>query len=497
MAARASRWTWGILLLVAGAAPPAFAQDDGDVAPSETRALLQRLDSLEAEVQSLRDGGVQPASHTAAALPDPGPALVESSTGYFQTPAAAPPKPKYPTVQVNGVFQAEMGFFNQDANSLHTYAPLQNNGPIQNGADFRRARLNARGSLSETVNYFFQMDFAFFGRPTFTDVWVEQTEVPLLGAVRVGQWKQPFSLEVVSSFRYTTFLERSVLFQAFTPFRHLGVGFYDKNEDLTATWAASVFTTGQDQFGDSIANAGGVGTAERITWLPYWDEASNGRCYLHAGLGHYLNAPPNHSTSFRTIPELYIGQNAAGAVGTSQQAAPGAFNGTPPFVNTGSLTNVNAFNVIGKEVLWVNGPLSFQSEAMVNFVSQSGGTTATLWGAYGQVGYFLTGEHRPYDRKAGAIDRVMPFHDFDPRGGEGGWGAWEVAGRISYLDLNDKNIRGGTLNDYTVGVNWFINPNWKIAFNYIRANSKYQAPGQPYYGPSSTNIVAMMCQIDF
>ncbi len=497
MAARASRWSWGILLLVAGAAPPTFAQDEGELSPRETRALLQRLDSLEAEVKSLRDEGVQPASHSAAALPDPGPAFVESSAGDFQDPAAAPAKPKYPTVQINGVFQAEMGFFNQDANSLNTYAPLQNGAAMQNGADFRRARLSAKGSLSDTVNYFFQMDFAFFGRPTFTDIWVEQSQLPLFGTVRVGQWKQPFSLEVVSSFRFTTFIERSVLFQAFTPFRHIGVGFYDTNEDQSATWAASVIATGQDQFGGSIANAGGVGTAERITWLPYWDDSSNGNCYLHVGLGHYLNAPPNHTATFKTIPELYIGQNANGVLGTSQQPAPGAFNGTPPLVNTGALTNVNVFNVIGKEVLWVNGPLSFQSEAMANFVSQSGGSTATLWGVYGQVGYFLTGEHRPYDRKAGAIDRVIPFHDFDPRGGEGGWGAWEVAGRISYLDLNDKNIRGGTLNDYTVGVNWFINPNWKIAFNYIRANSKYQAPGHPYYGPSSTNIVAMMCQIDF
>lgn len=138
MATLTSRWTWRILLLIAGTAPPAFAQDDGDLSPRETRALLKRLDSLEAEVQSLRDGGVQPASHTAASLPDPGPAPAESSVGHFQAPAALPAKPRYPTVQVNGAFQAEMGFFNQDANSRATYAPLQNNGPIQNGAGFRR-----------------------------------------------------------------------------------------------------------------------------------------------------------------------------------------------------------------------------------------------------------------------------------------------------------------------------------------------------------------------
>ncbi|MFN5283537.1 MAG: porin, partial [Planctomyces sp.] len=125
-------------------------------------------------------------------------------------------KKTLPSVTINGVFQADVGWIQQDLASRQKY------GDIQDGADFRRARLSAKGSITETTNYFFQMDFGFFGRPTFTDVWVEQTQVPLLGNVRIGQWKQPFGLEVVSSFRYTTFMERSLLFQPFTPFRHMG-----------------------------------------------------------------------------------------------------------------------------------------------------------------------------------------------------------------------------------------------------------------------------------
>ena len=155
-------------------------------------------------------------------------------------------KKTYPTLQINGAFQADTGYFHQDANSMETY------GHIANGADFRRARLGAKGAINETVNYFFQMDYAFFGRPTFTDIWVEQTQIPYFGNVRVGQWKQPFSLEVVSSYRYTTFMERSLLFVPFTAFRHLGIGFYDNADDLSSTWAGSVFASGQDQTGGSL-----------------------------------------------------------------------------------------------------------------------------------------------------------------------------------------------------------------------------------------------------
>jgi phosphate-selective porin OprO/OprP len=381
-----------------------------------------------------------------------------------------------------------VGWFHQDQRSLATY------GRIQDGADFRRARLSAKGSVTETINYFFQMDFAFFGRPTFTDVWVEQTGVPLLGNFRVGQWKQPFSLEVVSSFRYTTFMERSLLFLPFTPFRHIGVGFYDHADDLRATWAASLFRSGQDQYGGSISTDGGWGTAERVTFLPYWDETGNGRSYVHLGVGHFFNAPPDDTVNFRTVPEFFIGQHAPGGIGTSGQPVPGVLHGTPFFVVTGPLT-VNAYNVIGAEFLGVAGALSLQSEVMVNFVDQGAGNPGVvLPGAYAQVGWFLTGEHRPYDRKAGAIDRVIPHHNFIKcdHCGEPGCGAWEIAARWSHLDLNDENVQGGRITDYTVGVNWYLNPYTKVVFNYIRAT-----PDRPVEGRSHTDMFGLRTQLDF
>ena len=158
---------------------------------------------------------------------------------------------------------------------------------------------------------------------------------------------------------------------------------------------------------------------------------------------------------------------------------------------------------------------------MVNFVNQSAGilnggaqtvnfangnSTAILPGAYAQVGYFLTGEHRPYDRKAGAIDRIIPFHNFGPwnnDGGASGMGAWEIAGRWSYLDLNDKNIRGGTVTDLTAGLNWYLNPFWKMQLNYIHSTPTYTAQAAPAGTPNSpfarstTNMFDIRCQMDF
>jgi len=323
-------------------------------------------------------------------------------------------KAKRPTLQLSGVFQADAVAFDQDEASRLNY------GRIESGADFRRARLGAKGAISDRMDYFMQLDFGFFGRPTFTDLWVDFKDAGPLGTVRVGQWKHPFSLETVSSFRYTTFMERAGVFQAFTPFRHLGIGFYDHSNDERWTWAASYLRTGQDQFGGSLSTDQGNGIASRLTHLLWYNE-SMGWEFLHLGAGYFLNAPPNGRLRVRSIPEIFVGEFVVPTGepnGTSGQPVPTAANGTPFFVDTGLLTDVSLVNTFGTEALWVHGPLSWQSEAMAQQIDGGAMGNGLLWGGYSQIGYFLTGEHRPYDRKAGAIDRVKPIASVSKSGGD-------------------------------------------------------------------------------
>jgi phosphate-selective porin OprO and OprP len=89
----------------------------------------------------------------------------------------------------------------------------------------------------------------------------------------------------------------------------------------------------------------------------------------------------------------------------------------------------------------------------------------TFDGFYIMGTWFITGEHRNYKRSSGTFDRVFPEHNFT----DGGIGAWELAVRYSYTDLNDDGVIGGRLNDITGGVNWYLNPNSKIQFNYVNA----------------------------
>ena len=84
------------------------------------------------------------------------------------------------------------------------------------------------------------------------------------------------------------------------------------------------------------------------------------------------------------------------------------------------------------------------------------------------MGYFLTGEHREYNKESATFTRVVPRQRLAwKRTGFTGGGAWQVAARYSYLDLNSKGIEGGRVHDLTVGLNWFLNPNMKVQFNYF------------------------------
>lgn len=501
----------GLLLLIAMAiAPSSLRAQDGELPALEHDRLRSRLDELEAEVNRLKAASArQPAL---ADDPNNSVTRVNSeylppSPGYFPEAgmmsmqaaagaAPAPAKPKYPTVTVNGFFQADVLWFGQDSeNRASLKDPLSVppfNGDILDGADFRRARLSAKGAVAENVNYFMQFDFGFFGRPTFTDVWAEVTHVPILGNVRVGQWKQPFGLEVVTSVRYQTFLERSVLFQSMDAFRHLGAGFYDWSEDEHTTWQFSVFRTRNDQFGNDIGDNGGWSTAGRITHLPWYEKNQDRLDYLHLGAAYWHGDPSQDLFRYATIPEAFVGEFSNNAPGTSRVGVPSTSQGTPPFVDTRAFF-VHNFTHVGFEELWVRGPFSIQSEAALAHVDQFVGPNLFYWALYTQASYFLTGESRPYDRKAGALDRLVPLRPYIHEDGcRQGPGAWEVAGRFSTIDLDSGNRNGGKLTDLTAGLNWYLNGYTKFQFNYIHAMLDH-----PTLGNSHADIVGMRCQVDF
>jgi phosphate-selective porin OprO/OprP len=78
------------------------------------------------------------------------------------------------------------------------------------------------------------------------------------------------------------------------------------------------------------------------------------------------------------------------------------------------------------------------------------------------VAHILTGETRPYNAKGAFFDRISPSRPVF----SGGPGAWELVGRFSYSDMDDKSIRGGKFWRITPMVNWHMGDNVRLEFVY-------------------------------
>jgi phosphate-selective porin OprO/OprP len=204
---------------------------------------------------------------------------------------------------------------------------------------------------------------------------------------------------------------------------------------------------------------------------------------IHVGGAYSFIDPANDLVRYRNQPELFVGET--GGAGLVPLGVP---SNLPAFVDTG-LIATEYVNLFAVELAASVGPFHAQSEAIFANVRQSAGGDLLFPGAYVQFGYVLTGEHRPYNRKNAVFGRVNPHCS---AGAGGGIGAWELTARWSSIDLDDGTIQGGQLEDFTAGLNWYINPHAKFQFNYVHAGLD-----SPVNGESDANLFAARAQIDF
>lgn len=439
-----------------------------------------------ARLPELQPSSAAPPEPSAAANPEivPGPVVVGISSVTASSDAGdrsmeVPARPKYPTVELGGVVHLDTGWFMQSAANEAAV------GMANDGTSFRTARLWARGQLWEDIGYMLELDFGALaslvpGRPNFQNVYLEAQSVPWLGTVRVGRWKQPFSLETATSIRFLTFIERASLF-AFVPFRRTGVGFFDASADERWTYAFSVFRGSDDGFGGSLSlDDRSLATAARLTHLLWSTE--DGTRLLHVGLAHTFNSAPQKTVRFARFGEFAVDQTPVN----------GPAQGTPNQFDTGPLA-AHFYNLFGTELAWVHGPISLQAEAVVNLVERLDQEPAVFTGWYVYLSWFLTGEHRRYLPRLGAFDRVQPESAFSVnRGGCLGSGAWELAARVSQVDVNGSGVGGGALTSFTLGLNWYLAAHAKVQFNYI-----YNLRRAPAEAGSRIDVFALRVAYDF
>jgi len=379
-------------------------------------------------------------------------------------------------------------------------------GDLQDGTFFRRIRLQTDGVFFD--NYEFLLILAMennqFSTIGMADFWVGATNIPLIGTARVGHVKTPmgFEADMTPSPACLTFLERSAYSESIELNQNYVTGLWlgDNYLDERTTWSFAAFRQDQGGFSGVDFGDGQYGLQGRWTALPIWED--DGRCWTHIGVSGGWRATSNNIGStgeLRTIqirarPELRDDDPASNPTGA--QAVPNANDGR--LIDTGVIA-ANSDWIMGLEFCSVWGPFSVQAEYGFNWVEDATGIiTGTIpaanlkfsplsspqnycfSGGYVQLAYTLTGENRAYDKRMGRLSQYYfgpqgPYNNaWFVRGDDGrytfNWGAWEIAARYSYVNLNDGNglnrVQGGVLDGWTFGLNWYCNANIRFQFDY-------------------------------
>ncbi len=336
---------------------------------------------------------------------------------------------------------------------------------LGDGTELRRARIGVGGVILSDWEYKLEVDFAddavsvkdaFIG-------WIGDKPFDVL----IGNMHEPVSLEMLTSSRFITFMERPMAVNAFAPERHIGV----KASYYQDMWSASlgVFR------GSAAAEPAGEGNervdvAGRVTFDPVHDDM----WLVHTGISGVWSDPDDEGARFRDRPDSHI--TDVRFVDTSNSAAG---------LNRGSLNGLSSYFVVDPEFAVVYGPASFQGEYFWVPVAQNtkqGGCAGmnvcpdvTLTGWYAQLSYFLTGEMRNYKAGSAKFDRVKPKNNL---GSKSCCGAFEVGVRLDNLDLDDgADFQKGDETNLTVGLNWYVNPYIRFMANYVKVWNNASATG--------------------
>lgn len=341
----------------------------------------------------------------------------------------------------------------------------------QSGIQFRRARLLVEGTLLEHFYFRLRYDMSPNAFANFQDAYIEWMGlVDRFGSIaprfRIGQTREPIGLDALSSSKFITFMERAMAVQAIAPLRNIGVRAMASLKSERATFWLGAFDLSAGNLADADWS-GGKAVSTRMTWLP-WAPKGCGCRFLHLGL----------SASWRFD------------IGTARyQALPGTQLGGN-VVDTGDV-NASDAEITAAEIAFVYDRFSVQGEYLATRVASDQGAEAYLHGGYAQVSWFLTPPCRRFVRRTAVFGRVTPCRDVFE---EGGRGAWEVAARISHVDLDDAWISGGTATAATFALNWYPSAYTRVMLNYVITDVE-DAFGDPT-GDGTFHAIGLRFQID-
>ncbi len=360
------------------------------------------------------------------------------------------------------LFQSEDGQFKFELDGrLQLGAALYSGSinPMGNGTEVRRARLGLKPTWGD---WSAQFDVDLSGNTVeIKDFWVGYSGFKNF-IITVGNHKGQWSMEEVTSSRYLTFMERGYV-NAFAPDRRIGLSVTNWHKNWRAF--AGLFgqmATDEDETGENEA----LNFNFRLTAVPILTDNS----FIHVGgaFGHSQpTAGSGDTVKFSSRPESHITMNK--------------------LLHTGKIKKVDSWDQFGLELAAAKGPFLLQGEyAWVKVNRLEDNPAAKFDAYYAFISWMVTGEKRPYSSEEG--EAAGPIRPLNKK-----LGAFELAARVSSLNLNDEDssgIMGGKGQNITLAASWYPYPHLKFSVNYILVNNDEHATGDgDYLGNDDFNVL--------
>lgn len=404
------------------------------------------------------------------------------------------------SIAIRALAQLDWGYYSQSAAALPAaYGP-----DLSSGTNFRRVYLGIQGKAFGNWSYNANFDFGGSGG-TETPGHIQSVYLQYDGlapfAFRVGAYPAPANIEDGTSAGDTIFLERNAPSDLQ---RNIAGG--DGRD------AVSVLYTGDEIFGAlSYTGAKVQDTAvfdEQQSLLGrlsdrVWHDADvnlvvgvNGTYVIKLpdavsnGLPNLSNTPGATALNSLTLsdpPELTIDSNGIKLANTgalpTRHVAQWGLEAAGNYDNFYAQAGYYGFDV-------ERAPVAYKvfTSALTSATHIVQPSNNSLSGWYVQASWILTGEQKPYSVANGAFTAPKILHPFN-FGEDSGWGAFELAGRFSELDLNSHALdasnvitgwsgvsnrtytffnteRGGDQRILTAELNWYPNNFVKFGFAY-------------------------------
>ncbi|UPG84499.1 OprO/OprP family phosphate-selective porin [Luteibacter aegosomatis] len=204
----------------------------------------------------------------------------------------------------------------------------------------------------------------------------------------------------------------------------------------------------------------------------HWNPIKTSDGFLHVGSWYYYEKISDGVTSINNTPAIALDYNDNLAVSASSIANPTQDRGKG-FELGGVFRNFWMMNEYGKRTI---------DSSTADSVSRHGSSFAAGW--------MITGEAPGFSSRSGSWKAVKVNHPVT----SGGWGAFELAGRVDHYDYADAP-RGGKGKSYTLGLNWYLNDWSRLMLNYIHWDTDNKVGS--FQGPDTGNSIGMRAQVVF